>query len=452
MTKPLKIKLISPRMSLRPMDSEFKRLMSPSLSIVTLASLTPKHHTVYIEDENIRPVNFSDNPDFVGINVNVDTSYRAFDIARIYRNKGIKVIFGGIHASADPDSMLEHCDSVCIGEAEKLWVTILDDVSGNRLKSKYFCSGTTDLSDVPLPEWDLVSKNKYLYNNIIVTSRGCPFQCEFCYNSCDYTVKKYRSRPVENVLKEIKAINRKRIMFIDDNLIGNLAWTEELIRNLKPLNIYWHGAVSTNIVKYPDLIKRMSDSGCKSLFIGFESINNKSIDSINKTQNNIEEYSNLVKLLHSNGIMVNASLVFGFDYDTKDTFDHTLDWLVTNRVETMTAHILTPYPGTKIHKRLLHENRIFDFDLQKYNTSNVVFHPKNMTPEELKQGYLKIYSDFYSFNNIIRRKPDNKALVAPYFIFNLGYRKFGKLTSGLGKIGLMRQLGAWGSTLSYGLE
>jgi radical SAM superfamily enzyme YgiQ (UPF0313 family) len=452
MSEPLKIKLISPKMSLRPMDSEFKRLMSPSLSLVMLASLTPKHHVVYIEDENLTQINFSDNPDIVGITVNVDTTYRAFDIARSYRDKGIKVIFGGIHASANPDSMLEHCDSVCIGEAEELWESILSDFSNGTLKTRYFCSDPTDLKKVPLPDWTLVSQNNYLYNNIIVTSRGCPYQCEFCYNSSDYTNKKYRFRPVENVLIEIKALNKKRIMFIDDNLIGNLAWTEELVRNIKPLNIYWHAAVSTNIVKYPDLIKRMAGSGCKSLFIGFESINKQSINSIRKTQNNVGDYDNLIKLLHDNGIMVNASLVFGFDHDTKDTFDQTLDWLITNKVETMTAHILTPYPGTKIYTRLLKENRIFDFDLRKYNTSNVVFHPKNMTINELKEGYLKIYKDFYSFKNIIRRKPENKKIVAPYFIFNFGYRKFGKSISKIGKAGLMSKIGRLGSTLSYGLE
>jgi radical SAM superfamily enzyme YgiQ (UPF0313 family) len=254
------------------------------------------------------------------------------------------------------------------------------------------------------------------------------------------------------VLKEISALGNKRIMFIDDNLIGNPDWTEELIKNIEPLNIYWHGAVSTNIVKYPDLIQRMSNSGCKSLFIGFESINNQSINSIRKTQNNVGEYNSLINLLHDNGIMVNASLVFGFDHDTKETFDQTLDWLISNKVETMTAHILTPYPGTKTYTRLLREGRIFDFDLSKYNTSNVVFLPKGMSPDELKEGYLKIYKDFYSIKNIIKRKPDNKKLVAPYFIFNLGYRKFGNFFSKPGKVGLMSKIGRLGSTLSYGLE
>jgi radical SAM superfamily enzyme YgiQ (UPF0313 family) len=434
------------------MDSEFKRRMSPSLTLVTIASLTPKNHFVYIEDENLRPVNFSDNPDIVGITVNVDTAYRAFDIAEIYRKRGIKVIFGGIHASSNPDSMLEHCDSVCVGEAEELWESMLNDFSNGTLKPKYFYSETTDLKKVPIPDWSIINRSKYLYNNIITTSRGCPFRCEFCYNSCDYTNKKYRFRPIGSVLKEIKALDKKRIMFIDDNLIGNPDWTKELIKNIRPLNILWHAAVSTNLVNHPDLVKEMSGSGCKSLFIGFESINSNSIESIRKTQNKVNEYNNLIGLMHSNGIMVNASLVFGFDGDTKDTFPQTLDWLNSNKVETMTAHILTPYPGTKIHERLFKENRIIDFDLRKYNTSNVVFLPKNMTPDELKSGYLKIYEDFYSFRNIIKRKPDNKQLVAPYFIFNLGYRKFGKFVSKLGKRGLMSRIGRLGSTLSYGIE
>ncbi len=452
MTRILKVKLVSPKMSLRPMDSEFKRLMSPSLSLVIIASLTPGPHIVYIEDENLNPVNFSDNPDIVGITVNVDTAYRAFSIARIYRNKGIKVIFGGIYASSNPDSVLEHCDSVCIGEAEELWVSILEDLLNGTLKPKYYFSDPTDLSKVPIPDWSLISKSKYLYNNIVVTSRGCPFQCEFCYNSCDYTNKKYRVRPVESVLNEIRALDKKRIMFIDDNLIGDPGWTEELIENIKPLNLFWHAAVSANIVKHPDLIKKMSGSGCKSLFIGFESINIKSISSIRKTQNKVSEYNTLISLLHNSGIMVNASLVFGFDHDTKNIFDQTLDWLVSNKVETMTAHILTPYPGTKIYHRLQRENRIIDADLRKYNTSNVVFLPKNMTADELKDGYMKIYQDFYSFKNIIKRKPENKKLIAPYFIFNFGYRKFGKFFSKIAKAGLMNKIGRFGSKLSYGLE
>jgi len=448
----LKIKLIAPKMSLRPMDSEFKRRLSPSLSLVTIASLTSEPHLAYIEDENLRQINFTDSPDLVGISVNVDTAYRAFEISEKYRHQGVKVIFGGIHASSNPELMLQHCDAVCIGEAEEVWSTIINDVLTNNLKKTYFNASSTDLSKVPIPKWDYISKKSYLYNNIIVTSRGCPFKCEFCYNSCDYVNSTYRNRPIGNVIDEIKSLGTNQIMFIDDNLIGNIKWLESFLEAISPLKVIWHSAVSTNIVHHPKLISKMAESGCKSLFIGFESINASSIKSANKGQNKVHEYEYLIKILHDNDIMVNASLVFGFDHDTTKTFKDTLDWLIQNKIETMTSHILTPYPGTKLYKRLENEGRIIDFDLSKYNTSNVVFQPSLMSRLELRNGYLKMYDEFYSLKNIINRRPDNKKLIAPYFMFNLGYRKYGKLTSTLGKLGLMNQIGKLGRRLSYGID
>ena len=448
----LKIKLISPKMSLRPMDSEFKRRMAPSLSLVTLASLTPKEHYVYIEDENLRVINYDDKPDVVGITVNIDTTYRAFEISDKFRKLGSKVIFGGIHASANPEMMLDHCDSVCIGEAEEIWETMLNDLINGRLQRIYYNKNITDLTNVPISNWNFISKNDYLYNNIIITSRGCPFKCDFCYNSCDYITNPYRNRPIASLIEEINTLDTKQIMFIDDNLIGNIAWINEFLEALTPLKVIWHSAVSANLVHYPELIKKMAASGCRSLFIGFESINPDSIKSANKMQNKISDYEKLIKTLHDSGIMVNASLVFGFDDDTMDTFPKTLDWLISNKIESMTAHILTPYPGTKFYKKLRAENRIIDNDFSKYNTSNVVFAPKNMTPDELRNGYIKIYEDFYSIKNIFKRKPNNSKILAPFLMFNLIYRKYGKFASFIGRIGFMHSIGKLARKLSYGID
>jgi radical SAM superfamily enzyme YgiQ (UPF0313 family) len=434
------------------MDSEFKRRLSPSLSLVILAALTPEPHEVFIEDENVRQINFSDHPDLVGITVNVDTTYRAIEIAKKYRSQGIKVVFGGISPSSNPDFMLNHCDSVCIGEAEEIWPRMIEDYVSNTLQTTYFNSEATDLAKIPLPKWKSVSKRNYLYTNIVATSRGCPFKCEFCYNSCDYASRTFRNRPIPNVVDEIRRLNTRQVMFIDDNLIGDIRWMSEFVKIITPLKLTWHGAVSANIVHHPELISNMALSGCRSLFIGFESIHAESIKSVNKGQNRVEEYEALIRMLHDNRIMVNASLVFGFDHDTQDTFQQTMDWLVRNRVETMTSHILTPYPGTKLYKRLLIEKRIIDYDLSKYNTSNVVFQPKKMSADELKQGYLKMYDDFYSIKNIFRRRPDNRSLMTPYLLFNLGYRKYGKITSMLGKFGLMNVIGQLGRKLAYGIE
>jgi radical SAM superfamily enzyme YgiQ (UPF0313 family) len=434
------------------MDSELKRLMSPSLSLLILASLTPEEHIVSIEDENAHRLNLSDRPDLVGITVNVDTSRRAYEIADHYKGRGVPVVLGGIHPSSCPEEALEHATSVCIGEAEGVWRQILDDTRSRKLQARYDNSEHTDLALTPPPRWNLINRSKYLYTNIVCATRGCPFRCDFCYNSCDYIHNSHRGRPVENVVDEIKSLHAGQVMFIDDNLIGNIAWTRQLLKAIKPMRLTWHAAVSTNIGSHLTLLDEMSESGCRSLFIGFESINEDSINSVHKRQNRIGYYNSLIREIHDRDIMVNASMVFGFDHDRLSVFKDTLNWLVENKVETMTGHILTPYPGTLLYKRLLAEGRIIDFDCTHYNTAHVVFQPKNMSPEELNAGYLWIYRKLYNYPNIIRRMPDHFSRAAPYLLFNLGYRKYGKVTSVASKLKLTNFVGRLAGRLAYGIE
>jgi len=433
------------------MDSEFKRVLSPSVSLLILAALTPPEHRVDLADENTGPLDMEDRPDLVGITVNVDGSQRAYAIAARYRMKGVPVVLGGIHASSVPDEALMHADSVCVGEAEHLWSTILADAERGRLRRIYRHEGDTDVALTPTPRWDCIRRQDYLYTNILAASRGCPFRCEFCYNSCAY-VGRYRPRPIANVLREIDALGTRHVMFIDDNLIGNLAWARELIDGLRARNLTWHAAVSTNLVEHPDLLDRMAASGCQSLFIGFESINRDSIHDVGKRQNHVDAYERLIDAIHTRGIMVNASMVFGFDHDRPDVFRLTLDWLILNRIETMTAHILTPYPGTKLFDRLKAEGRILTFDWTRYNTSHAVFRPGHMTPEELEAGYLWMYKRFYSIPSILRRRPIHPKQRMAFFLFNLGYRKYGKLAARLARLGFMNVLGRIARRLSYGVQ
>jgi len=446
----LQIKLVYPRLSLRPMDSEFKRRMSPSLSLLVLAALTPAEHSVEIQDENTGTLRLNDQPDLVGITANVDTARRAYDIAGRYRLRGIPVILGGLHPSAQPDEASQHANSVCIGEGEHLWEHILRDTMRRELKPRYYNPRPSNVAITPTPRWELIDTSKYLYTNILTSSRGCSFRCEFCYNSCAYVHNVYRSRPIENVIAEIVALNCRQVMFIDDNFIGNPESTRSLVAAIKPMGLTWHAAVSTNISKHPKLLDEMAESGCRSLFIGFESVNDDSLRNVGKHHNHICEYDALVRQIHNRGIMVNASMAFGMDYDRVDVFDRTLDWLLTNKVESLTAHILTPYPGTELFRRLEAEGRIIDRDWTHYNTSNVVFRPKHMSPYELREGYLRLYSSFYSMRNIIRRMPDDSRRI-PYLLFNLGYRKWGKAVSLLGRIGLMQRIGTFARRLSYGI-
>lgn len=440
-------------MTLRPMDSEFKRRMSPSLSLLVLAALTPPEHAVTIEDENTGKLNLDDRPDLVGITCNVDNSPRAYDIAAHYRHRGIPVVIGGTHASASPEEAGAHADAVCIGEAEDVWEFILADAAIGCLMKTYRGDGPPNPASTPPPRWNLIDRSKYLYSNVVCASRGCPFTCEFCYNSSKYVHKGWRPKSVDAVLREISLLGRKQVMFIDDNLIGDPNWTRELVRAIKPLGLTWHAAVSANIGMMPGLLDEMKGSGCESLFIGFETINAGSIADAGKRQNKTHHYERTISEIHDREIMVNASMVFGFDHDMPDVFDRTLDWLVENKVETMTGHILTPYPGTQLHGRMKAEGRIIETDPAKYNTSNVVFKPKNMSPDELLAGYLRIYDELYSWSNILRRMPTRPRQRVPFLLFNVGYRKYGKVASMLASgMGLMGRFGGLMSKLSYGVD
>jgi len=447
----VRIRLVMPKMSLRPMDSEYKRRMAPSLALLTLAALTPKRHHVTIEDENVAPIREDVPCDLVGISVNVDTSRRAYALASLFRERGIPVVLGGIHASANPDEARAHADAVCIGEAEPVWEGILRDAEQGMLKPVYRGDTFTDPARLPAPRWSLIDSSHYLCTNIISASRGCPFRCDFCYNSCDYVHHVHRPRPVPQVVEEIRRFPTPHVMFVDDNLIGDLTWARALVRALQPLDLIWHAAVSANIGHHEDLLDAMRDSGCRSLFIGFESINGQSIQGASKNQNRVSEYDRTIAAIHARGMMVNASLVFGFDGETTTIFPETLAWLIRNKVETMTAHILTPYPGTRLYRRLLEQGRIRDFDWSHYNTANVVFAPSAMTPGELLEGYLWMYRRFYSFANILKRTPRDSSSWLPYFLFNFGYRKFGRATSAFAYLGSMRAIASRAFRASYGV-
>ena len=238
-------------------------------------------------------------------------------------------------------------------------------------------------------------------------------------------------------------------MFIDDNFIGNPNWTKQFLETIKPMNLKWNAAVSANVVEIPGMLDLMKESGCKGLFIGLESINENSIKAANKGQNNTARYEYLISEIHKRGLMVNASFVFGLDDDDETTFSRTLDWIVKNKIETVTSHILTPYPGTAQYAQMLAEDRITVTDQQYYTTSDVVFAPLKMTAEQLKQGYLDIYKQIYSFRNIMRRMPAHQR--TGYLLFNFLYRKYGRFTSSLCKVIGFNRIGYFAEKLSFRL-
>ena len=441
------IKLIQPAMIKRPMDTDLKLHMAPPLGLLTVANILRGEHRVVLENENIEPVHYDDHPDLVGISVTVDTLPHAMQIAKRFRKRGAKVIAGGIHVTTAYETIPENAfDALCIGAAEGTWPDIVRDAENGCLKKIYKCSGKLRGEDIVSPAYDMIDRGKYLYTSVIHTSRGCPFRCDFCYNSAKS--HHFVNRPIPDVLREIRQAGTRHIMFIDDNFAGNPKWTKEFLKAILPMKLKWQAAVSINATKDGALLDLMRKSGCQSLFIGFESINPESVQNVHKVQNSTREYEQAIEAIHRRGIMINGSFVFGLDGDTPETFDATVDWIVKNRIETVTSHILTPYPGTALYDRMSSEGRITSHDLSKYNTAHVVFRPLGMSAEELYNGYLKVYRDVYSLKNIYRRLPRTRSQRVPYLLFNLLYRKYGRFTDGVCKFITYQRMGRIGEVLA----
>ncbi len=442
------IKLIQPKMNKRPMDTDLKIHMAPPLGLLTVAALLRQTHRISLENENVQEIVYEDSPDLVGISVTVDTLPRAVRIAKRFRQKGIAVVAGGIHITTAADTIPGDCfDVLCIGAAEGTWPDIVRDYEQGSLKRVYRCSGKLRGADLVSPAYDLADRDMYLYCNVIHTSRGCPFRCDFCYNSAEQ--RHYLNRPIADVLEDIRVVHSRHIMFIDDNFAGNPEWTRAFLQTIRPMKLKWNAAVSVNTARDPALLDLMKESGCQSLFIGFESISPDSIRTVHKVQNSTAEYEQAVKAIHDRGIMINASFVFGLDGDTRETFRATLDWILQNKIETVTSHILTPYPGTALYDRMKREGRILTDDLSLYNTAHVVFRPKQMTGRELYTGYVWLYRQVYSLKHILQRMPVQKRQRVPYLLFNLFYRKYGKLTDFLCKRVTYRRIGAAAAKMSY---
>ena len=442
----MKILLVQPKMNKRQMDTNLKTRMSPSLALLTLMNLTPTTHEIIIANENVKKIDYDCGADMAGITITLDVMPRAVQIAAEFKKRGIPVVAGGIHVTCCPEDCLPYFNAICIGPAERVWKKIIQDTEAGCLQEKYNDMVDFRGDEIVSPVYGNEEMKKYLYANVVLTSRGCPNRCSFCYNNCKNRL--YIQRPITAVTSDIKALGTRHILFVDDNFIGDPKYTHELLKKIDGMNLIWNAAVTTKILDHPDLLDCMAKTGCRSLFIGFESINTASLESVNK-DNKVRYYEALVKAIHDRGIMINASMVFGLDGDNKDTFRRTLDWLLKMRIETLTSHILTPYPGTKLHQSMNADGRIIERDLGKYNTSNVVFKPRGMTADELYKGYRWMYKQFYSFRSIIQRFPKSKTQRKPYLLFNLLYRKFGGLTSAIARFVPMEILGKLAARISY---
>ena len=386
---------------------KYKKAFLPPLSLALLNGLTPASHNVHVVNDIVEDIDFSVAYDLVGITAMTTQIQRAYQIADAFRNRGVKVVIGGIHPTVLPDEAKQHADSVVIGEADNLWEQILSDCSRNTLKAFYKDDTSPDLKQLVLPKWDNINMNIYPKNigaklplMPIYTTRGCPMGCQFC-SVTKYFGKKYRMRPIANVLEEVKQVGSRIYFFVDDNIVCNPDYSRELFRSLKGKGIHWFSQISSTVLKNPDLIELASAAGCDSLLVGLESISESSLKSVNKGFNIVERYEELIARMKKARVIPFLTFIFGFDEDTPELFETTYEFLIRNRVPYAIFSILTPLPGTDIYNRLKNEGRILDHDWSKYELTNVVFQPKNFSKQELLDYYWNCSRKFYSIKNII---------------------------------------------------
>jgi radical SAM superfamily enzyme YgiQ (UPF0313 family) len=378
----------------------------PRMGLGILAARTPPDVEVIYTDDVVRPFDLArdvKDVDLVGISVDSKTARRSYEIAAAYRRRGVKVVLGGIHPTACPEEAMEHADAVVAGEADVVWARVVDDFRRGALAPLYRPE-LPDLGDMPEPRRDLFTSKKYIPFQVVQTMRGCPYPCEFCSVSTA-NGKTFRFRPVDHVLAELGKIGRL-VMFADDNVMIHKAYSEALFEGMASLDKHWIGQCSLATVKKLDNVRLMARSGCKALFIGFESIDEETVKHTGKRQNRPSMYREIVDMLHDHGISVWGSFVFGFDTDGPSVFDRTVEEAIAMRLTMASFAILTPYPGTPLYRRLLAEGRLTDpkwWLRHDHDEGSPYYVPARMTREELRDGWVRAWTAFYGWGSMWRR-------------------------------------------------
>lgn len=393
----------------------------PSLSLLILAALTPSDIETVIIDEDVTPIDFDLQSDLVAITISMTALVpRAYQIADKFREKGIPVIIGGIHATALPEEALKHADSIVLGEGENVWPQIIEDFRKKDLRPRYLEKEKPKL-DALDPLRHLLS-NSYATKNVVFTSRGCPFNCKFCSVTTFFGAT-YRCREIPEVIAECKKLEKGDIFFIDDNIIGNREHAKNLFQALIPLQKNWVCQATVNFGQDEKLLDLAAKSGCIGVLIGFESFSEKNIRDIKKRINliNIEEYSKIVSNIHQRGIGIQGAFIFGFDGDTTDVFEETVKFAKDNYLEGAQFTVLTPFPGTAIFQEF--KEKIFDYNWSHYDGSRVVFHPTKMSAQELQEGFFWAYKNFYSLFSVYSRLKKSSFKSLKIFLpLNLSFR------------------------------
>ncbi len=415
----MNITLINPRIG-RNNKNKMKLLFAP-LTISTIAGATPKDVKINFYDERIEKIDFSKETDLVAITVETYTAKRAYEIAKEYRGRGIPVVLGGFHPTLVPKEALKFADSIVINQADNIWSKVIEDAIKGKLKKFYEFKGKQDFA---IPNNSVFKNKKYLPIEMIESSRGCPYSCDFC-SITNFFKRKLIFKQEEYFINEIKNSKYKNFYIVDDNLTCNKIRIKNLCKRIIPLKIKWSCSASISIAEDKELLDLMSKSGCIAILIGFESLEERNLKIMNKNAK-ASEYIEAIKKIKSYGIQIHGSFVFGYDYDTKSSIREALKFAIKNKFSLAYFYPITPFPGTPLYKRLKSEGKLLNEKWWldgNYRVGESIIIPKNITPKELTKECDIARKKFYSIKSVIYRSLDFKTnsknlIIYIYYFFS----------------------------------
>lgn len=395
-----------------------RRFQLPPLSLMHVAACTPEPWEVVMVDEVQEEAMPSGSGfDLVGITCMTEQAPRAYELAARFRGEGVPVVLGGIHPTVLPQEAALHADCVVVGEAEPVWGRVLDDVLAGRMASAYVAPEPSgDLLQAPWARKDILRGKRYVTTQALQASRGCPYDCPFC-TVTPYFGRRFRYRAAEDVLAELATFRERLAIFLDDNLLGDPRRAAPFLKGMGRLDLQWASQTTLRFAQDKELLQLMVHSGCLALFAGVEALGG-SASRLAKLRGQ-EPQGDLVKRVQDAGILVEVSLIFGFDDQGEECFEDALRFVEDCAPSGATFNILTPYPGTALHAQFEAEGRLLHKDWERYNHSDVVFRPKHMTPERLYRGWVEARQAAYAWGSIFSRVAHNPHHRFANFAYNV---------------------------------
>jgi len=380
---------------------------APPLSGALVAGLTPPIVDLELLHEMIRPIDYETEAEFIALSFMDFCAPHAYEVAKRFRKRGKVVVAGGRYPSTFPRDVMPHMDSTVIGEAERIWPRVVEDMVAGKLKRFYEAPPAPPLDHIPPPRYDLIEP-QFSVPVVTEATRGCKYRCSFC----QLTVQNapYRVRPIEDVIRDLTAtsglpfMKRKMAMLLDNNLGGDIVYAKELLREIAKLKLWGLGAqFSFDCLHDDEFVDLLVRARCGMAFLGLESMNEPSLSSVHKRQNKVHEYKELFEKLRRRGVLTFTGMMLGLDEDTPEYFDSVPGKLDEVDPSSVLLSISIPIPGTPFHQAVESEGRITDRDLSHYEGDHLVFRPRHVTPAQVVEAFRRINEHFYSWKNILKR-------------------------------------------------